>query len=359
MAKRWYPREYKEGDEQNILALHKLVFGSEVSLEWWAWQYKQNPAGQAVIVLAESDQGIVGQYALVPRLMKIDDNVCLSSLSLDTMVHPKYRGQGMFISLTEQVYGLAAARGLHFVYGFPNENSHHGFITRLDWVDLYNGIPLWVKPLKLENILRKRFIDNKLLASLGDKVGNIAMSVLYRSQRSTPVCSIKEVSSFDLRFDSLWSEASRDHKIAVVRDKAYLAWRYVEKPGNDYAILIAEVGGNLSGYVVVRCMDNFGLRIGFIVDMLTGSKEKEVSRDLISAAVKYFELRQMDMVGFLMLPNTHYSQNLKQAGFIKAPNKLLPQKMYLGVRKLTSQYPTAFLADMNNWFITYGDHDAI
>jgi len=359
MTRKWHPRQYKEGDERGILDLYKLVFGNGISTEDWEWKYKRNHPSQALIILAEADGRVVGQYALLPRLMKVEDNISIGSLSVDTMVHPAYRGQGMFITLTKEAYELAKSRGIHFVYGFPNRNSHHGFITKLDWADLYKGIPLLVKPLNLENILRKRLVDNKLLAGLGDKIGNIAMRALYRSQRNVPVCSVKEISSFDPRFDSLWDGASRGHKIMVIRDKAYLTWRYVEKPGNAYVILIAEKEENLLGYIVLKCMEEFGLQIGFIVDMLTVPEELRVSADLISAALKYFGLRQMDIVGCLMLPCTRYSHSLKQAGFINALQKLLPQDMYLGVRGLSSQYPVTFLTDPNNWFISWGDHDVI
>lgn len=360
MTREWHSRQYKEGDERGILDLHKLVFGTEISAEYWLWEYGRNPAGQALIVVAESDEGIVGQYALLPRLMRVGDDISIGSLSVDTMVHPEYRGQGMFIKLAQEAYQLATRRGIHFIFGFPNGNSYYGFIARLGWAALYQGIPLWVKPLDLQDILKKRFVDNKLLASLGGKVGNIAMKAFYnRLQRNTLACSIKEISSFDPRFDSLWNEASRDHKIMVVRDEAYLTWRFIDKPGNDYVVLIAEKGNHLLGYIVLRCMDEFGLQIGFIVDILTTPEEIEVSVDLISTAVNYFELRQMDIVSCLMLPDIRYSHSLKQAGFIKAPNKLLPQNMYLGVRGFGSQYPITFLADSKNWFISWGDHDVI
>lgn len=60
MKRQWGVREYKCGDEGEILKLHTLVFGSEAKADWWQWRYKQNPAGEPVIVLAEAEQGIVG-----------------------------------------------------------------------------------------------------------------------------------------------------------------------------------------------------------------------------------------------------------------------------------------------------------
>lgn len=361
MTKHWHSREYKEGDEKEILGLYKLVFGTEISDEYWLWKYKRNAAGPALIVVAEAEQGIVGQYALLPRLLKIGDKVCSAGLSVDTMVHPDYQGQGIFVTLAKETYNLAARKEIRFIYGFPNGNSYHGFITKLGWTDLYKGIPLWVKPLNIENILKKRLINNKLLASLGDKVGDIAIRMLYRTQRkSISGCSIREIYSFDPRFEFFWDKVLRNHKkIMMVRDRAFLTWRYVEKPANDYVILIAEKKEDLLGYIVLRCMEEFGLQISFIVDILTIDDKAGVSVDLIFAAIDYFRQKEMDIVGSLMLPGNRYSHSLKQTGFIKAPGKLLPQNMYLGIRSFTPSQTADFLAKPNNWFITWGDHDVI
>ncbi len=359
MKRPWFPREYSAGDRDSLCELHKLVFGAQVSVERWTWQHQGNPAGQAVIVLAESNQGIVGQYALIPLRMKIENGMCLGGLSVDTMVHPDYRGQGMFVILGKQAYDRAGRRGIRFVYGFPNENIHYARFTKLGWTDLHRGIPLWIKPLNLGSIFRKRFIDNKLLANLGDKAGHMAISVLYRSPRSIPACSIQETPCFDGRFDFLWEEASKGYNVMVARDKVYLSWRYTEKPGESYTTFIAEREEKLIGYIVVKCAPWFDLQIGFLVDIMTAPGELQVARDLISAAVDYFKTRQADLVGCLMLPGAPYCRQLKEMGFFKAPGRLLPQSMHLGFRSLVPQNAEVSLVDPGNWFITWGDHDAI
>jgi predicted N-acetyltransferase YhbS len=362
MKKPWFSREYSTGDRESLCELHRLVFGSQFSTERWTWQHQKNPAGPAVIALAESDQGIVGQYALIPLRMKTNNVMCLGSLSLDTMVHPDYRGQGMYVSLARQAYELAERRGIRFVYGFSNENSHPRF-TKLGGSDLYNGIPLWVKPLNFESIIKKRFLDNKLIARLGSRAGKITMGLLYDrhsgARGGTAAYSIREAPYFDHRFDSLWEEASRNHNIMVARDKAYLTWRYRQKPGESYTIFTAERGESLSGYIVVKGVPWFDLQVGLLVDIMTAPGELRVARELVSAAVDYFKARQADLVSCLMLPGAPCCRDLKETGFIKAPRGLVPQNMYLDFRSLAPQHAEAPLADSGNWFITWGDHDSI
>jgi len=363
MSRQWLIREYRESDEEPIRKLFELVFNNPSSAERWAWQYRSNPAGHGIIVLAETAQSIVGQYALIPLTMKIKNTVCLGSLSLDTMVHPDYRGQGMFIALAQKAYEIAAERGVHFVYGFPNENSHYGINKRLGWSDLHTGIPLWIKPLNIESIIKNRLVDNDLVARLGDKFGKLGMKILNNtytwSYDSRTICEIREMDRFDQRFDTLWQNASANYNIAVVRDRLYLTWRFADKPNESYVILIAESGKRLLGYTVLKCIRRFGLQIGIIVDMVIRSEESNAGIALISAAIKYFELRQQDIVGCLMLPRSIYSHYLRQNGFIVAPRWFLPQKMYLGVHNFSTQFADSYIVQPRNWLITWGDHDVL
>ncbi|MFC2002742.1 GNAT family N-acetyltransferase [Chloroflexota bacterium] len=360
MTRQWHLREYKEGDERDILDLYKLVFGVEMSLEHWLWKYKRNPAGQPFIILAEAEQGIVGHFALLPRLMKVGDNASLGSLSVDTMVHPEYRCQGMHVIMGRETCELAARRGSVIAYGFSNQLSHRNATTKIGFTSSYGGgIPLWIKPLDFETVLRKHFTNNTLLAKLGSKTAQLGMKLFYRSSKTRPTCSIKELSSFDERFDSLWDKFSKSYDIMVTRNRAYLTWRYLEKPSDEYRIFVAERGEKLVGAIVVKCAEQVDFMIGFIMDMLSTPEEPEAGKELISAAVDHFAARQIDMAGCLMLPGAAYSRNLKGMGFVKAPKSLLPQEMYLDVNNLVPQYQKASFVNPKNWFVTWGDHDVV
>jgi hypothetical protein len=72
------------------------------------------------------------------------------------------------------------------------------------------------------------------------------------------------VAQFDSRAD-LAAEARRSSfTIQRVRDAAHLNWRYVACPELDYHIVLAEAGEALLGYIVIRCVEQFGLSGGFI-----------------------------------------------------------------------------------------------
>jgi len=355
-------RPYQEGDEDDICKLFETAFGDALSAERWYWQYRDNHTGRITITLTENTDGeIVGQYALRPVRMKVGDKSCLGTLSLDTMVHPDYRRQGMFTSLASQMYDVVTEQGIPLTYGFPNQNSYYGFIHKLEWVDLCGRIPLFVKILNVKTVLSKR-IGNRLLLSIAAALGRVALNLFYSFQGEGELpadCEFKKISHFDGHFDDLWEEASSAYDILVVRDKTYLNWRYVENPTDEYTILTVERESKIVGYAVLKTEEKFGLKVGFIVDLLTIPDEPVIASGLISVAVKHFREERLDMVGCLMLEHTPYAESLRKNGFVIVPQKLFPQELYLGVRRHTDEYSEQFITNPENWFITWGDHDAI
>ena len=105
MGQKWSMRAYREGDEDGILELWKATYPEkeydrEGWLRWWHWMYKENPAGPGRIWLAEYDGKIVGQYPIIPVLMKIGARIVTAFQSINLMTHPDHRRQGIYESLS-------------------------------------------------------------------------------------------------------------------------------------------------------------------------------------------------------------------------------------------------------------------
>lgn len=359
--KTWTMRAYEEGDEEQIRGLFELVFGQELEASRWSWQYRENYTDTIIITVAEGDgRELAGQYALRPTRMKIGDETRLGTLSLDTMVHPNYRRQGMFTKLAERTYEVAAKQGIPLTYGFPNQNSYRGFVGKLDWVDLCGRIPIFVKVLNTRNVLSKR-IGNKRLLSAATLLSQPSLAVLYQLKNGGDLplgYDLNKVSRFDDRLDTFWVEASTAYKILVARDTTYLNWRFVENPTEEYSILLCENGADVAGYMVLKYEEKFDLRLGFIVDVLTRSGASDLGTALISEAVTRFQ-HQADLVTCLMLEHTSQATALRRNGFVVVPEGFFPQELYLGVRRHTNEYSEEFITNPENWYITWADHDTV
>lgn len=131
-------KEYKRGDEINILKLHQDVFDSNRSLKHWRWQFNDHVQGHGWITLSEFENEIVGQYCLMRNDLHLMGRRVIAGQSCDTMVRTDQRGKNLFSKLALANYEAASNKGVQAVFGFPNRNSYPGFMKYLDWHRIIN-----------------------------------------------------------------------------------------------------------------------------------------------------------------------------------------------------------------------------
>jgi GNAT superfamily N-acetyltransferase len=99
--------------------------------EFLTWQYDLNPAGKVVGYDAYFGDELAAHYVTIPVLYIQHGKQIKGLLSLNTATHPKHQGKKLFTKLAEKTYELGAQLGYQFVIGVANQNSTHGFITKL------------------------------------------------------------------------------------------------------------------------------------------------------------------------------------------------------------------------------------
>jgi GNAT superfamily N-acetyltransferase len=129
------PRTATPEDLPAIAKLLTDVFGpGRPWLEELTWQYLDNPCGNAIYVNAHDDAGeLVAHYVVIPTFPFASPKFAgtRTYLSLNTAVHPRAQGKGLFKRTAQALYAHLAEIGPHVVLGVANENSVHGFITSL------------------------------------------------------------------------------------------------------------------------------------------------------------------------------------------------------------------------------------
>lgn len=112
-------RKYKNGDEKDILTLYNNIYKSSRDEEYWKWQFKEYPFGEAIIELAQEYDRIIGQTTILPTEINYKGNVHLGGYSIDSIVDKEYRRQGIYVDLANKNYESAIAKKVQFRYGFP------------------------------------------------------------------------------------------------------------------------------------------------------------------------------------------------------------------------------------------------
>lgn len=354
----WHLRAFQSQDSLAIRRLYKEVYSQEMSAEEWEWRYLKNPVQKVLINLAESGDGrLAGQYAVMPVKMQIGNETKTGTLSLDTMTHPDFRGQGMFVRLAEDNYARLAAAGVVLTYGFPNQNSHHGFIKHLGWSDLQRCAPVYVKPLKSLGLLQQK-LKSKVLATVFNPVFQLVWGCACFPQvrAADSAIRISRVTEFDEHWDELWQRNAETMPVAVVRDQEFLRWRFLQNPVFSYTIFAAHEGEGLAGYVVLRSEERFGLRVGYLVDVLAPSAK--VLAPLLSHAEEFLRSQDCSLVSLLMMPKWARILNLRRMGYLRLPESVMPQDLHVGVRvhQGTSELN---ISDPKNWYLTWADHDRV
>jgi hypothetical protein len=367
MAKQdgWVSSRYSADDAQDCLELLAEVWGdSEVAAPaYQEWQCQRSPAGPAIVTLARRVETgrLVGEVATVPIHMRLSGKIRTAGLCLNPVVDPGHQGNDISASLIRDACASSAEEGIAFSYGFPDPASYPTFVNKVGFRDL-GSVPLLIRPLNPERLARKA--THSLV--LG-KTASIARRI-WRTpappprQEGPPGLEVAEVSFFDDSFAVFWDRVQHRFPVMVVRDPAYLKWRFLDAPTRKYVVLAAASEEQIRGFIVLRLAPLGRFSAGLVVDLLVeGSAEGRMAgRLLIDQAYSYSKDRDVDLVAALALRHTDEFRLLRSRGFWVCPKFLQPEPFRLVIRCHDEEAsPSRLACDLRNWFVMMGDYDAV
>ena len=314
-------RDYRYGDESQILSLFYRVFQKEMSPAFWNWRFSENPAGKGIVKLAFDEEKLVGHYAVIPMNVQVQGRAVKAAFSMTTMTDPEYSGQGIFTFLAQETYIASQKRGIHFVYGFPNRNSRYGFEQKLGW-----------QGLSLINTLEKKAPD--------------------KARRDPPEKTIEYIEHFDQRFDSLWERVKQDFQVIVPRTAKYLNWRFAKNPEVDYVKYIVYDDTAVLGYFILKVYTAGEVIKGHIADMLC-INERKIMGLLLDNAYGYFAKEGISDITCWVPQNSFYTDFLLGEGFTSKETDT-----YFGTKTLQDDdILRESIEPFSNWHLTMADSD--
>ena len=284
--KLWTARSFQTGDENGLKILYENVHSRPFDQPVWQWQFQNAVKEPGYIWLADHDGTLAGQYATIPVRLQLAGEEIKGALSLDTMTGVEYRKQGIFISLAKNVYDELKSNGVKLIYGFPNDNSYHGFIKYLDFFVLQN-LPGVTRPLNMPALLLKK-IGNRLISKLAGAPIQALFDLIFSTKRIRHDFTIEKKEEFPLEVNQLFSSLSAEYKNLIIRDHRYLHWRYDQNPKHSYVKFFAYRQDKLVGYCVCGQTEREGLKIGLIVDIFTSAADQNLAAALIQNACDHF-----------------------------------------------------------------------
>lgn len=232
-AARIETRSFRAGDEGLVLDGHERARraaggGPEREPAELRWRYGEAPHGACLAVaLDEEGRAIAGVSATRQRVRFQGSDVFW--LEVGDLFSDFGSGAGLARAGTLRAVGGAFAEAFGgfppaqhpVLYGLPNRRAHRVGLRHLEWEVLRseNELALALEPLAL---------------------------------RPSSAVEVREPPRFPEDVARIFEACAAERQAILVRDAAYLNWRYVERPGAPFTLGLAERAGEAVGLAVVR-----------------------------------------------------------------------------------------------------------
>ena len=284
-------RPYRPGDRSAFLDLYEAVWGVRKEADWFDWRFEDNPYVEGVpMIVAERDGRVVGVEPCLAFRLRAGRETALAFQPADWMVHPDYRRQGVFTSMTEHLLDRYAEGPPRLYYNFPS----HAILPGLERFD-------WQVAGRVSTRYRIQNPSGVGTAKLPASVPSRASSVIERGVSALArgylgLCDRRAGAETDtsvVRYDSvpvetlasLYYSAVPD-RIHVCRDDDFYRWRF-ENPRWSTTTYVARCGGDPIAGLVASTETVRGVRITAVLDAVPvdGSAPDETYDALLRAVV--------------------------------------------------------------------------
>jgi hypothetical protein len=207
----------------------------------WDWQYCQNPyvdnsnKGMAAI----EDGDVLAFCGIMPVMLKYGDRILNAHWTLDGIGDPRCRGKGYGF----KVYDAATKDGNQYCMGIGMNDITEHLLKKSGYIANYE-VSQYIYSSNaggLKNLIKKAVQHLTVVMHLAKRPSTEGLTARVIPATEMP----KEA-------DSLWANVAGGYDKIVVRDYAYLHWKYSLHPLAKYQLVVVERGGELVGIGVFR-----------------------------------------------------------------------------------------------------------
>ncbi len=210
--------------------------------------------------------------------------------------------------------------------------------------------------LKPSAVLRHK-INNPLarLAAGWAIQGRRQLSNMQARPTARGETTVRQIERYDERHDVLWREVADEFPCTVIRDAAFLNWKFVDQPGQEFVRLEVASDGKPVGLAVltVREPDEaYRYRRALLLDVVVSPSDPNAVWRLLEVVEQTSRQLQAEMLFFDLL-NRPLEKQLLRYGFLareQARVLLLSTKTLSAADQQTVMNP-------DHWLITRADSD--
>jgi hypothetical protein len=325
--------------------LWKLALNRHRSIEYWQWLYFENPAQNSYLIVALREGKVIGKTGKVGVRITFEGKERIAGLMEGLVILPEERSWQCVRGLIEKAFDEAQSHQHRLSYGFVTASAL-ALNRYLSAVSL-GTMPIFSGFLNIEHALSDRSIPYPF-----SLIGRLIQPMLGVRKRRTESKDIKirPIHAFDSVYDEIFGHSLESPNISVIKDAAYLNWRYVQRPGNTYQRFAAYRSNQLAGYIIFDA--DSATNNGYILELVARPNQSETMLALLIRALD--ELRKLG-VGIVFASFPLYSaqaQILKQLRFNLFASRFWNMTM---VVMSESQHQGSPEFAMKNWDLSLGD----
>jgi GNAT superfamily N-acetyltransferase len=207
----------------------------------------------------------------------------------------------------------------------------------------------------------KRFVERHGLNPAKKAAGLVALGIAraraMKKARATVSSAgrdstLRTIPEFDPALDSRWLAMAKSYDIAACREAAFLNWKYSRHPVVRYELLVAERGGEATGFVIWRLpRDADPERRAVIVDFLVEIGDTATLASMLSRVILDAEARGAEALSFMTTQPRAVSL-IRSFGFL--PRR---EGHTWVVANWEGRIPREWLRSPESWHVSLGDSD--
>ena len=344
----WRIRPYQPGDEGTLAELWTEAFGKPMTEERWRWKAKGRltPVENVGIAVSADDRPIF-QFVGIPCPAIVLGAPRTVMVGADVVTAPAFRRRGVFPTTARRLFDSWREAGVALVLGLANDRWR----AQADALGYERFFPLrrLVRLLRPERVLARR-VRIPALADIR------AVGRLWNrgwDRRMPAEIAVRPLASATPEIDAVWRLAAPHVQTSLVRDRAWVAWRYADCPYRTYHITLAQRAGAPVGYAVhslVRQNDTTSV----LVPEIFAPGDRLALGALVRDVVARGAVADADTVVTFAVPGSSVDRELRRAGFLRGRGG-----WPLEVIRLDPAIPRDALRDPSGWWLTGGDFDVV
>jgi GNAT superfamily N-acetyltransferase len=225
--------DFHREDRLPLIELKEAAFGTPIDRNRWEWQYMNSPFSTDIrVFVAECGNELAGSTTRLPFDIRRRGETVRAYFSVDSMVHPRYRRRGIMKSLyrhTADAMPLLYSKGTN--PGMYELLMDFGYRVVFPNTYLVNYLSRWKIAFSRYNLFTPKSVFPDLWAM---KVG------------------FEPIRNFGREFDDFWEGVADAYPGIVVKNSAYMNWRYVDIPHKKYHLYYKLKEGRIVCALVLR-----------------------------------------------------------------------------------------------------------